>query len=73
MTLDTFVNKQHLYHSKVLNDQDYIDNDQTKTDDAQFININNFETLDIDNSPYSIGKDISKQLKKEINNFSNVM
>lgn len=39
-----------------------------ETDDAPFVDNVNSESLDIGNSPYSVGKNISKQPKKERNN-----
>lgn len=39
-----------------------------ENDNTQFANISNFDTLDMDNSPYPIRENISKQPKNQGNN-----
>lgn len=67
ITRHIFIDKQHLDYQEALHNWDYIADDWTETDDAQFTNIDDFTSLDIDNSPYSIGKITSKLPKKEAN------
>ncbi len=67
ITEDIFVDKQHLYYREVLNDRYYSGNDWTKTNDVQLANVNDFRSLNTDDSSYSVGENTLKQPKKERN------
>ncbi len=52
ITRDIFVDEQHLYHRQARNDWDYAEDDWAETDDSQLADVDNFGSLDIDNSSY---------------------
>ena len=67
ITRDIFVDEQHLYHREALNDWDYAEDDWAETDDAQLADVDDFGSLDTDDSSYSVGENTSKQPEKERN------
>ncbi len=67
ITGEIFVDEQHLYHRETLNDWDYAENDWAETDEAQFADVDDFGSLDMDDSSYSLWENTSKQTKKEGN------
>lgn len=68
---DLFINEQHLYYREALNDWDYAEDDWAETDDAQFANADDFESLDKNDLDISdsVRENILKQPEKEGNNF----
>lgn len=41
------MDEQHLYHQEALNNPNYLENDWTETDDAQFVDVSNFDNSEI--------------------------
>lgn len=69
ITRDIFLDKQHLYHQKALNDWHHIEDDWAETDNTQFANVDSFGSLDMDNTLYSVVENTSKESKKKRNDF----